>query len=593
MNAERSEIRSIVWSEVFPVARLLKSFAQALESRSLFLALLAVVGIYAVGRSMDAVWTSTGGGVLASSVGEQRTEIHVYASPEIDFDGWLRSARRASVELAARAEQARGSDLDDGSREMLTWVDAQLRTGRERIANDQSLTAIQRADQLHKLARSADVLRYQLRGLDPRPFTAEEQGLAIETLIAGSAGTSADEPKRRLLTLLDRHRDIALDARTHAGGPFAAWLDYQTGCFAAAVQGVASGRVGFGADAYSPAPTLFGSIGSMASGMMWLVTQRPLFALCFGFASLVILGLLGTTICRVAAIRITRDESCDTRNALGFVWERFGGVLGGPLLPVGVFLLAFGVMWLGGFVGGLIPQAGPIFTGLFGFLYLLGGVALAFCMLAFVFGFPLFWPTIAVEGSESFDAFQRASYVLQRPGSYAIYSMIALALGGLAFLLVRLGVMLVLKLTHAAVGSGMSICGVWSSSRTETVAPLDALWAMPPWRELSILPTVSGTPFWGTFGNAPTAGIEGAGGFLLAIWVFVAVGIVGAFVISFYFTACTNIYLLLRQNVDGVGFDEILFEEELDDLDVEAEQPTVKPAAGKGVALPVVGDSPR
>lgn len=593
MNAERTEIRAINWSEVFPVTRLLKSFSQALEARSMFMGLLALICIYLVGRTMDGIWNAAGGGVFASSAGEERTELHVYASPEVDFDAWLRGSRRAEVELAARAEQARGSDLASGSREMLDWVDGQLGKIRERIRGDQSLTALQRNEQLRQAARSADVLRFQLHGMQPRQFTPEEQGIAAEVLTAGAADVTAGDTKKKLTTLLERHRDIALHNRLRAGGPFAAWLNFEMGCFAAGVQAVAAGRLGFGGDAYSSEPSLLGSIGSMASGVLWLVTHRPAYAMCFGLAALAIFGVFGTTIARLAAVRITRDESHDVGRALAFVWERFGGVLGGPLLPVGIFLLAFVVMWIGGFVGA-IPQIGPLLTGLFGFLYILGGLALAFCVLSLVFGFPFFWPTIAVEGSESFDSFQRASYVLQRPGTFTIYSLIAVSLGGLAFLLVRLCVLLVLKLTHVALGAGMSIFGAKVSSSTDTIAPLDALWSMPAWRELSILPTVNGTPFWGTFGNAPTAGVEGLSTFLIAIWVFLLVGTVGAFVISYYFTACTNMYLLMRQHVDGVDFDEMLYDGPLDEFELNPDQPAKNPAEkAKGVALPVVGSAAR
>ncbi len=59
-------------------------------------------------------------------------------------------------------------------------------------------------------------------------------------------------------------------------------------------------------------------------------------------------------------------------------------------------------MFVGGLLGA-IPWV-ELLTGLFYPLGLLGGLALAVLFMATVLGFHLMWPTIAVEGSDGFDA---------------------------------------------------------------------------------------------------------------------------------------------------------------------------------------------
>jgi hypothetical protein len=206
------------------------------------------------------------------------------------------------------------------------------------------------------------------------------------------------------------------------------------------------------------------------------------------------------------------------------------------------------------------------------------------------------WPAIAVEGSDAFDAVQRgAGYVFQRPWNVAFYSIVLLLFGAPLFLVVRALALLLLKLTHAATDSGLSVAGAFTSRMTDTVSPLDAMWRMPAWQDLSIIPTVSGVPFWGEFGFAPLSTSEAIGSFLIAIWVFLVVGAVGGFIVSYFFCGSTEMYTLLRRDVDGVDYDELNYEGDDQELDYLAPAAESKPGvsdadkpAAQGTALPVV-----
>ena len=60
-------------------------------------------------------------------------------------------------------------------------------------------------------------------------------------------------------------------------------------------------------------------------------------------------------------------------------------------------------------------------------------------LLGTVGGFNLMYPTIAVEGSDSFDAISRTfSYVYARPWRMLFYTLVAIVYGALCYLFVRL-----------------------------------------------------------------------------------------------------------------------------------------------------------
>lgn len=378
-------------------------------------------------------------------------------------------------------------------------------------------------------------------------------------------------------------------------GPFAALMDYEMMCLAGAVRGVATWNLSLAGSPFGPGnPSMLGSLAAADRGLTWLVTQHPVYAIVFGLVAVALWSLFGLAICRAAAVRAIRHENLSAGAAMAFAREKFLEGLFAPLMPVVILVVVAIVMVIGSLVGA-IPVIGEILAGLTYGLALLGGVALAFAVLAFVFGSHLMWPTIAVEGSDSFDAVQRAGgYLFQRPWTFAFYSFVLFVFGGLSALLLRCVLMLVLKLTHTVTGLGISFFGMLHSSGDASLGKLDGMWTMPTWANLSLLPGYGSLPIWGTFGNtaAPLSGSETVGSWLIAIWVFLVVGLLAAYIVSFYFCGCTEMYLLLRRQVDAVDYDE-MFYEEFDETDLE-EEPTEgdkDSATDNGTSLPVVDDS--
>jgi len=596
MPEEDFELRSIAWSKSFPFVRLFRTFKLAIDMRQLTLALACVVICYFAGRVLDRVWRAADAGVLKTPEGPVQTEIAAYATRDTrQFDNWKlqteRSHQRADVRAVMACTAVRRADEAESQlatqpaqrlleteaheqdvAEVRTLIDDRLASLLDAVDADQNATSSDKQQEREDLRRKADYLRLVLAGCeDSSLFSPSEQAAAVETF----ADPGNPDEQTRIRSVVDRQRALSEIEKREPEGPFAALLDYQMHCFAAAIQGVCTGRWGFSGGALDAEPAMLGSVASAGKGLLWLITQRPWYAVIYGIILLVVFSFFGGAICRSVAVRLAREESVELRAALGFAGQKFSGLLLAPIVPAGIVVVGVVVMFLGGLVGA-IPVIGELLTGVFYVLALLGAFALALIVLGTVLGFNLLWPTIGAEGSDAFDAVQHAlGYVGQRPWYAGFYAFVLLLYGGACFVMLRLIALLLFKVTHAVSGAGMSLFGVWSSSGTDTIGKLDAMWHMPDWGELSLLPTTGGTPLWGTFGNAPLNGSETVAAILIACWVFLFVALLGAFLVSFYFSGSTQMYFLLRYHVDAVDWDEVYYEEE-EELQEEApgaEQP--------------------
>jgi hypothetical protein len=616
MADEHCTLHKISWSETFPFIRLFATVKRAISFWSLMLGFSCVLSTYVAGRVLDVIWKATGSGVLVApgSIGghyggepgtvvplgrDLTSEIAAYALLDTrSFQAWVREREQESKLRQAASDEAEAAPDPEQVARMLTLIDERVAAGLARIGAETETPSADQRRARDEFLQAADVLRLRLAGFDEArlgEFPLEASALAtVLTADPEVDSRQVNEQRAGLRSLLAQCQQRAERARLQPRGPFISFLDYEMDCFAAAIRGVCNGRWGLSGSALSSEPAMIGSIATAGSGVLWLVTQRPWFAVVLAIVLLVIYALFGGAICRVAAVRSAREESTSYAAALRFSCEKLGGTIAAPLLPAGAFVIAAVCIFVGGLVAaiwGLHTIAGVLYG-----LTLLGGVVLAFTLLAVVLGFHLMWPTIAVEGSDAFDAVQRAAgYVFGRPWHTAFYSFVLLLYGGVSFVMVRIIAMLMLKLSHVFTGAGMNLA---SSARTSTIGKLDAIWHMPAWQDLPLLPAVGDVNFWGSFGNAPLSGAESFTMFFMALWVFVLVGLVGAFVVSFYFCGSTEMYFLLRRDVDAVDYDEIYYEELEDELGEEEEpeagepQKAEEPAERAEPAQPAEAEEP-
>lgn len=643
MSDNGVELHRIAWTETFPFVRLFGTARMALGFKRLALALVAVLLVYCGGRTLDWMW----GGrrpVLQRAVSEQyglqvagltnltgnagelddttHDALRAYATlSQYEYKNWSKRAaiarRDLGVQIIVQEQKAadrvsaekllaeHGGDLraivaDEAYRKNLEELRALIRDrvlkGREAIAAEKisedameaRITALRVAANAFLVVLSEDLPRHW------RPARVNYQANVGQIAKADPAVEPSQQRVDETRIMDAMRRQIALHRYEQLAprGIFASLMDFEAHCVAAAIQGACAGRLGFAGHAFAAEPSLAGSLLSALRGLCWFGTHDRLYALLFLVWSLLVSALFGGAVCRSAAVEATRGESIRAFEALKFARQKYWSLLAAPLIPLGICIVIAIPLLLGGLFTA-IPWFGDFFGGLLYGLALLGGFAIGVVALLGLFGFPLMWPTITVEGSEGTDALMRSfNYTGARIWHYGFYTLVLCVYGAFSFVIVRIVAAAGLKLTH-------TITGLWLNPCTNGAGYFDAgklnvVWHMPSWADFSWLPSTGEMPFWGRLGYMPTGSFnEWMLKVFLAIWVYLVVGLVAAYLVNFFLCGSTQMYILLRRSVDATDWEEVYYEEP------ETEEPEPLPApvspappAANDAASPPVDEPP-
>lgn len=613
MADEQQELRRIIWTEVFSFPHIFKSFRMAIHPTKLILALAAVLLVYLLGRCMDRVW---GWANRTNQVADVYT---FYDRGGADYCKMM-DARKAARPV--RVAQLRRDGLRE--KFAFTTLRSQYRQIAGAVAKPgmqprpagapNLLSEFESA--MTKFQQEHEDLRKEME--NPPPVLQEPAKMdwekqwnqyvddidamfsSAEELIdkaKDSAKKTIEGLKAEDRELAEKHNKLDRTAMTRAlwnarlelldkpeqelfgKGPFATLMAYESQCFSQAVRSVWKGRVFGGFDrladgarpaiAYEPtAPAVpaalvaggadpealgvFAWIYLMAWGAIWLLCTHWVYALIFLGVSLAIWALFGGAIARVAALHAAREEKISAGQAIKFALGKFFSFLTAPLIPLAIILLVGVLMGLGGLLGTF--AIGDVIVGALFFVALALGAMIAFLSIGLVAGLPLMYPTIAVEGSDSFDAISRSfSYVFARPWRYILYVALATVYGAICYTFVRLFAYLAMGATHLFVARGFFGGGLgWNKAPelADSATKMDLLWTRPTFDNLA-----------GKMNFAAMNWHETTASFLLHIWVYLLVGLLTAFVLSFLVSSQTVIYYLLRRKVDATDFDDVYIEE--------------------------------
>jgi hypothetical protein len=281
---------------------------------------------------------------------------------------------------------------------------------------------------------------------------------------------------------------------------------------------------------------------------LWLHLTRPfvdlfrseltpvgfLCLLLCGIWELLVWGLFGGAITRIAALKFTRDEAPDLLAALRHALSKLPSYSMAPLLALGgaaVFALQLVVL-------GWVMQL-DVFADVMGFAWpfvLLLGLLMAVLLMGALVGWPLMWATVGVEGTDAFDALSRSyAYTYQRPLRLLWYVLIAAILAAVSMFIVKLFATSAISLGNWSISWGLdeeTYRAIVSPPRVPPAEPVE-LTGMP-WL------TAQAIGFWTSLLGALAAGYQA--GFL---WV-----------------AAVGVYLLLRKDIDGAEMDEVYVEDE-------------------------------
>lgn len=336
---------------------------------------------------------------------------------------------------------------------------------------------------------------------------------------------------------------------------------------------------------------------------------------------LAVWGFCGGVITRLAAVQLANKGPISLRQAVKFVAARYTSFLLAPVVPliiigvVAVGLIVYGVV-------GMIPFIGDLLIYGIGMPLIIAGGAVMAVFLVGLVGYPLMYPTLSVEGdaSDTFDALSRSiNYVYQAPWQYLWYSFVAILYGAAVTFFVLFFTSLMVYL------------GKWAVSQAPWNETADRepsyLFIYTPesfgWRELML----KDSPFAVERRDVPQTDLMpkaanprdqvmtnrtvvvyvpedqdrynqkrsefwlynnwGAG--LVCFWLTLLFLMMVGFSYSFFWSAATVIYLLMRRKVDEAELDEVFVEEE----EPEAPLAPPKPAdAPPQTSLPVLATAP-
>lgn len=316
-------------------------------------------------------------------------------------------------------------------------------------------------------------------------------------------------------------------------------------------------------------PGVAGNIAQYFNATGWALRYHFIYCIILFVIKLGIISVAGGSLCRIAALQLARGEKPGLTEALRFSTKKFLSFFTAPMAAVGMIVFVGLFVFLLGLIGN-IPWVGDLIMGIFVPLALIAGALIAVVFIGAVAGFNLMFPAVAYEGSDCFDAISRSfSYVYSKPWRMGFYTAVAMVYGAICYIFVRFFAFLLLWSTRWFLLLGVEIWAKIIGKETNKVA---AIWPAPSFVNLSAATDLAEA-------NWP----EVFPAFIVQLFLLVIVGLLVSFILSFYFSANTIIYSLMRNKVDDTAIEDVYTE-----LDEATAEPTTSELES-GESQPGVG----
>ena len=296
-------------------------------------------------------------------------------------------------------------------------------------------------------------------------------------------------------------------------------------------------------------PGVAANITEYFKALRWAIRYHFLYCIILFAIMLAVISVAGGSLCRIAALQFARGEKPGLTEALRFSTKKFLSFFAAPLVPAGIIVFLSLFIFLLGLIG-IIPRAGELIIGVFMLLALIAGSLIAVVLIGTIAGFNLMFPAVAYDGSDCLDAISRSfSYVYSKPWWMGFYTAIAAVYGAVCYIFVRFFVFLWLWVTHQSLQLGARFAswffGLFGIGG-KVAHKLAAIWPEPSFMNLL-----------GSSDLATANWSESLAAFLVYLVILVVIGLLVAFIISFYFSANTIIYSLMRKRVDNTALEDI------------------------------------
>jgi hypothetical protein len=575
-------VGGIKWGSALEFTQLFRGFRMATNPAKLMVALVAIVVIYFAGRAFDAVWgPQVGAGEIdnyqtltpeAFAEGKQK---YMDGRPDV-IGEMVRNSAPADKQLSTDDVKAYGQSPRSAYRYVKGSLIDAFHKRVDKIRDERTELEKTRAERDKNppkdLDRRSEKTPSEIEQETRRDAAARLNAAvrnAQEQMGQGVFESLMDYELRQFDNLIQCGVSPSRLAPPTSGEKGAVWKsDTAIGCIAnMAVTGpkwffTASGPLGYRGDGF------FSTVFSRGLYILSLVL--------YGLVFLVTAAFSGAVICRLTALEFAGVDRPPLAEVFGFARRKFFTFLAAPLTPF-VILLVAGLALSAVSLVGAIPVIGEILAGLLFFISLAVGFVLMLILMGILAGYNLIFPTIAAEGTDTFDAMSRSfAYVYARPWRLAFYTAIMLMYGTITILFVSFAVYLILTLTHFFAGLGINFFGAAYGSYSGQ-SKLDTLWPSPEFGHLA-----APVNWWAMSWS------EYIGAIFMHFWVFLLIGVIGAYVVSFYYSSHTILYFLLRRSVEGQSLTDVYKEE----LPPAPPSPPAVPAAAEAVTPAVDAAAP-
>lgn len=310
-----------------------------------------------------------------------------------------------------------------------------------------------------------------------------------------------------------------------------------------------------------PGRALFWSNGSWSS--LALAWTQLLWALA-------VWSLVGGALCRMNALQFATRKRIGVLAALNFSRRQLVSYLVAPLLPLSAVLVLQGFNWLLGYVAALTPAVGDVALGIGWGLVLFCGFLMAMLVLGVAVGWPLMIAAISTEDSDGFDGLSRAfGYLFDRPWHAALLVISSLPIFAVSRYVVAVFVGLTISLGADAVGRGNGTSVAYSNFPY-------VLSVMMSHRDTGMIPigpagVVASEVESALIGTRVLQWPESTSETAVFGWTLIPALFYVGFGPSFFWSATTVSYFLLRRSDDGTPLDSVVDWPEKTDSDQTAE----------------------
>jgi hypothetical protein len=283
---------------------------------------------------------------------------------------------------------------------------------------------------------------------------------------------------------------------------------------------------------------------------------------------LLVWGLFGGAITRIAALKFTRDEAPGAFGALRHALVKFWSYSLPVLIAMAgtaVFalqLVVLGLMMRVDFLAFVAALAWP-------FVILLG-LMMAILLLGVLFGWPLMWATVSVEGTDAFDALSRSyAYTYHRPWRLLWYVVFAGFLAVASMFVVKLFASSAVVLGNWSIAWGLE--GDQDGTMERVVAPRkeESAAVVPPLVAEPAPPAADGQavtePPKTVTEPAPPQELNGllsSTKTVIHFWKSLVAALVAGYQAGFMWVSAVGVYLLLRRDIDGVQMNEVYVDQD-------------------------------